>query len=187
VQTSLYSRGGRTRFTEKKWHFTLGLPVVDTLHHPVEAYLPESSAGAARVALAKLRAEVNMAENEALDRLASKVASTCCFCAPRIVPVAVAAAAAVKAGDAYEAALFLGTGQRSDWHVWKAAFNGQLLSVRREEVRIALPPGPFPPGPDSQWQLDLHLVSRDGRDSTLVIRRPYPLILADPSSPAMQP
>jgi hypothetical protein len=178
-----------SRFTGKKWQFTLGLPVVDTLHHPVEAYLAEGSVSAARVALTQLRVEVTLAENEALDLLASKIGSTCCFCSPRIVPIALAASSTVKAGDAYEAALFLGTGHRSDWHVWKAAFNGQLLSVRREEVRITLPPGQFPSGPAAQWQMDLHLVSLDGRDSTLVIRRPYPLILpaANPSSSAIRP
>ena len=173
-----------SRFTRNKWQFTIGLPRVDTLHHPVEAFLAEGSVGAARVALTQLHAEVTLAEKEALDLLASKVAATCCFCSPRIAPIALAASSTVKAGEAYEAALFLGTGQRSDWHVWKAAFNGQLLPVHREEAHITLPPGQFLPGPAAQWQMDLHLVSLDGRDSILVIRRPYPHILpaADPSS-----
>ena len=103
-----------SRLSGKKWQFTLGLPVADTLRHPVEAYLAEGAVGAARVALTQLRVEVTLAENEALDLLASKVGSTCCFCSPRIMPVALAASSTVKAGDAYEAALFLGTGHRSD-------------------------------------------------------------------------
>lgn len=177
-----------SRLSKKNWPFTPGLLRQDTLG-PLAAYLREGSVAVARLALTRLRAEVAMAEYEALERLASTIGDLCCFCLPRITPVAAVAASTVQAGSEYQAELFLGTGHRSGWYAWKASLNGKSLSFVQDEAVAVLPPLASTSGPDSQWQLDLHLVHRDGRDSTLVIRRPYPVILpaSTPSSPAARP
>lgn len=177
-----------SKLTKEKQSITLGLPVTDTFQ-PLEGYLREGSVATARVALTQLRVEVVMAEQKVLEYLASKLGSSCCMCFTRITPVAAVAASTVQAGSEYQAELFLGTGHRSGWYAWKASLNGKSLSFVHDEAVAVLPPPASTSGPDSQWQLDLHVVSSDGRDSTLVIRRPYPVILpaSVPSLPAAKP
>lgn len=179
--------------SEKKRPFFPGLPGQDTLH-PLEDHLRTRSVGDVRLALAQLRAEVAMAEEEALDRLASKVGSLCCFCFTRITPVAVATSSTVRAGDPYEAVLFLGAGYRSGWHLWSATLNGVTVPVLTvpvltEKLEVHIPSGRIPAKGSDSLQITLHLVGKYGRDSTLVIRRSYPAIVraATHLSPAIQP
>ncbi len=174
--------------TKQRHPFKLQLPAPGTLQ-TLEAYLREGSVAAARVALAQLRAEVVMAAQKALEYLASKLGSGCCMCFTRITPVAAASSAKVQAGSEYEAELFLGTGHRSGWYARTAVLNGQPLSFVRDEAVAVLPVPGSTAGRDSHWQLDLHVVSSDGRDSTLVIHRSYPVTLpaSFPASSAAKP
>jgi hypothetical protein len=178
---------GLAGLTEKKHRFFPKLPAQDALL-PLEEQRRMRSVAAARLALAQLHAEVTMAENEALERLASKIGSLCCFCFTRITPVAAAASATVRVGDPYEAVLFLGTGSRSGWHLWSATLNGVPLRVTGEKLEVRLPPGPVA-AEGSSLQITLQLLGKYGQDSTLVIRRPYPVIQRSAThlSPAIQP